>query len=154
MKQLLLGIASIHSKKLIHRDIKPSNIILTPNKNVKLMDFGLAKILQDLAIDKTMLRGTPLYMSPEQILGKDIDHRCDIYSLGIIFYEMISGTPPFTEGDIMYAHLHTQPKPLSEVVPNVPPHVATAIMESLNKDKNLRPKNAKEFWIKLVNKQS
>jgi len=81
-KPLCEVVAYAHENRVIHRDIKPSNIILLANRTVKLMDFGLAKVLQDMSIDKTMLRGTPLYMSPEQVLGKDIDHRTDIYSLG------------------------------------------------------------------------
>src|SRR5262249_54768305 len=87
-KTLCEVISYAHAQHVIHRDIKPSNIILLPSRTVKLMDFGLAKVLQDMSIDKTMLRGTPLYMSPEQVLGKDIDHRTDVYSLGILFYEM------------------------------------------------------------------
>src|SRR5262249_2435913 len=122
-KPLCDVVAYAHEHRVIHRDIKPSNILLLPNKTVKLMDFGLAKVLQDMSIDKTMLRGTPLYMAPEQILGKDIDHRCDIYALGILFYEMLSGTPPFFQGDIMYAHLHTAPPPLKDAVTGLPENV-------------------------------
>lgn len=135
-----------HQRKVIHRDVKPSNIILTPDKNVKLMDFGLAKILEDLAIDKTMLRGTPLYMAPEQVLGKDIDHRCDIYALGVIFYEMLAKSPPFVEGDIMYAHLHVAPRPLLEAASDVPAHVAQAVMACLEKKKTDRPETARALW--------
>ncbi|MCB0308719.1 MAG: protein kinase, partial [Bdellovibrionales bacterium] len=149
-KALCSAVFYAHEQRIIHRDIKPSNIILMPNRSVKLMDFGLAKILQDLAIDKTMLRGTPLYMSPEQVLGKDIDHRCDIYALGVVFYEMLAGKPPFTEGDIMYAHLHTEPKPLVEVVTDVPKSFSSAIMRCLEKDKTKRPDSARSLWVELT----
>lgn len=143
---LCQAVSYAHENKVIHRDIKPSNIILVPqNKSVKLMDFGLAKVLQDLSIDKTMLRGTPLYMSPEQILGQNIDHRTDIYALGILFYECLTGAPPFTTGDIMYAHLHTKPKPILEVDPTLPQKLAEIIMKCIEKDKNLRPNDAKEI---------
>jgi eukaryotic-like serine/threonine-protein kinase len=141
-KPLCDVMAYAHENRVIHRDIKPSNILLLPNRSVKLMDFGLAKILQDMSIDKTMLRGTPLYMSPEQILGKNIDHRCDIYSLGVLFYEMLAGKPPFYEGDIMYAHLHSPPPPLGELVTEVPPNTVEVIMSCLEKDKTKRPANA------------
>ncbi len=138
-----------HSQKVIHRDVKPSNILLMASRQVKLMDFGLAKVLQDLSIDKTMLRGTPLYMSPEQVLGKDIDHRTDIYSLAVIFYELLAGRPPFIEGDIMYAHLHTQPPALSDLAQNVPDSIIQVIMQALSKDKTKRPNTATEFAQQL-----
>ncbi len=144
-KPLCEVITYAHSQRIIHRDIKPSNIILLPSRSVKLMDFGLAKVLQDISIDKTMLRGTPLYMSPEQVLGKDIDHRADIYAMGIIFYEMLSGSPPFTKGDILYAHLHQPPPPLSEVPADVPKNATETIMACLAKDKAGRPMTAEEL---------
>ncbi len=144
-KSLCDVVGYAHEKHVIHRDIKPSNILLTNARLVKLMDFGLAKVLADMSIDKTMLRGTPLYMSPEQILGKDIDHRADLYALGIIFYEMLAGRPPFIEGDILYAHLHTQPPPLTDLVPNLPGPLVAAIMRVLAKEKTARPATAKEL---------
>lgn len=148
-KPLCEVIAYAHDQKVIHRDIKPSNILLLPTRTVKLMDFGLAKVLREISIDKTMLRGTPLYMSPEQILGKDIDHRTDIYSLGVLFYEMLAGKTPFYEGDIMYAHLHTSPPHLSELITDVPQQVISSIMSCLAKDKKQRPSSAKELLEQL-----
>lgn len=149
-KPLCEVIGYAHEQRVIHRDVKPSNILLLPSRTVKLMDFGLAKVLQDMAIDKTMLRGTPLYMSPEQVLGKDIDHRTDIYSLGILFYEMLAGTPPFVTGDIMYAHLHTAPPPLTEEMTDAPSPIRDTIMKALSKDKTERPENAQEFLTGLL----
>jgi serine/threonine-protein kinase len=139
-----------HEQRVIHRDIKPSNILLLPSRTVKLMDFGLAKVLQDMAIDKTMLRGTPLYMSPEQVLGKDIDHRTDIYSLGVLFYELLAGAPPFVTGDIMYAHLHTAPPPIDKSATDAPSHVTDVILQALSKDKAQRPGTAKDFLMGLL----
>ncbi len=138
-------VAYAHKHRVIHRDIKPSNILLLPDRTVKLTDFGLAKILQKISIDKTMLRGTPLYMSPEQILGKDIDHRTDIYSLGVCFYEMLVGRPPFKEGNILKAHLETPPPPIQELAPGLPDAVARTIMSCLEKEKNKRPATAKDL---------
>ncbi|HLG19669.1 MAG TPA: protein kinase [Bdellovibrionota bacterium] len=148
-KALCDVIGYAHEQKVIHRDIKPSNILLLPNRSVKLMDFGLAKVLQEMSIDKTMLRGTPLYMSPEQVLGKDIDQRTDIYSMGVLFYEMLAGTPPFFKGDIMYAHLHTPPPPLAPQAEGVPGAITDVVMSCLSKDKAGRPSTARDI-IKVL----
>ncbi|MFH1018196.1 MAG: protein kinase [Pseudomonadota bacterium] len=144
-KALCDVVAYAHEHHVIHRDIKPSNIILLPSRTVKLMDFGLAKVLRNSSSDKTSLRGTPLYMSPEQVLGKDIDHRTDIYSLGILFYEMLAGRTPFKEGDVLYAHVHTPAPPIQEFAPNAPEAVARTIMSCLEKDKTKRPATAKDL---------
>lgn len=146
-KPLCDVLAFAHAQRVIHRDIKPSNVIVhPPTKTVKLMDFGLAKVLKTMAVDKTMLRGTPLYMSPEQITGKDIDHRTDIYSLGVVFYECLAGRPPFTEGDIMYAHLNTPPQNIRELNSELPASLAQGIMACLAKDKSQRPHTASDLW--------
>jgi len=134
-----------HSKNVIHRDIKPSNVILFPNRGVKLMDFGIAKVLQHGGKDQTQMRGTPLYMAPEQIMGQGVDRRTDLYALGITFYEMLSGTPPFMEGDVMYAHVHRAPKPLEELVPGIDPRLSSVVMRCLEKDKNARFKSTEEI---------
>ena len=140
-----------HSKKVIHRDVKPSNVILFPSKGVKLMDFGIAKVLQQGGKDQTMMRGTPLYMAPEQIMGKGVDNRTDIYALGVTFYEMLSGTPPFIEGDVMYAHVHNKPRAIETLVPDVDSAIAALVMKCLEKDKDKRFSSADEIKAVLSN---
>ena len=145
-KALASVIQYAHDHQIIHRDLKPSNILVSPKtKTIKLMDFGLAKLLENLSIDKTMLRGTPLYISPEQILGQDIDKRADLYSLGVMMYGALTGAPPFTKGDIMYAHLHTAPESIQSKLPGLSPAVAQMIMKCLEKDKAARPSSATEI---------
>ena len=115
------GLAFAHGRKIIHRDIKPENIFISTDEMVKLGDFGLARITHELAIKQTRIRGTPMYMSPEQIHGKDIDHRSDIYSLGCTLFALFTGRPPFTKGEVLYHHLHTDPPRPSDVRPDLPP---------------------------------
>ena len=81
----------------------------TRDRKAKIMDFGLAKVIEEVRNHTTVVSGTPYYMSPEQTLGKNIDHRTDIYSLGVTIFEMATGTLPFTEGNLPYHHVHTPP---------------------------------------------
>lgn len=118
--QMLKGLAYAHEKGIVHRDIKPSNIMWTSKRVIKLMDFGLAKALEEIKHEETIVGGTPLYMSPEQILGDPTDKRTDIYSFGCTLYEMLSGKPPFTHGDVGYHHVHTPPVPLVKINNQVP----------------------------------
>jgi len=108
-----------HGLDVVHRDIKPANIMITTQDQVKITDFGIAKILrtEDVTRSSSMIMGTPLYMAPEQIEGGTVDGRCDIYSLGIMLYEVTKGQPPFTEGNIEYHHVNTPVPPLADEVP-------------------------------------
>jgi len=135
MKSICTGISYAHRENVVHRDLKPANIMLIHNHDVKIMDFGLAKLITDTAVDKTSVKGTPLYMSPEQILGNKVDQQSDIYSLGCTFYRMLTGRPPFTKGDIYYHHLHTPPVSPKEANPGLPDHLAQIIMTCLEKKK-------------------
>jgi tetratricopeptide (TPR) repeat protein len=108
-----------HSLQIVHRDIKPANIMLDEQHNPKVSDFGIAKMLEKTS--ETIagaIIGTPLYMSPEQVQGLNVDHRADIYALGIMMYEFANGRPPFTEGDLAYQHIHVMPKAI-EGVPDI-----------------------------------
>jgi serine/threonine-protein kinase len=145
-KQICQGLDFAHSRNIIHRDIKPANIMVNKEKGIKIMDFGLAKILTDTMMDKTSVKGTPLYMAPEQILGGKVDHRADIYSLGCTFYRMVSGRPPFIEGDVYYHHLHTAPPLPSTLNPTLPEQLDRLIMKCLAKDKSKRYQRLKRFW--------
>ncbi|MGC8578805.1 MAG: protein kinase domain-containing protein [bacterium] len=131
--QMLKGLAYAHEKGIIHRDIKPSNIMWTPKRVIKLMDFGLAKAMEEIKRGETIVGGTPLYMSPEQILGDPTDKRTDIYSFGCTLYEMLSGKPPFTHGDIGYHHVHTPPAPLVRVNSDVPLWLSNIVAKCLEK---------------------
>jgi serine/threonine-protein kinase len=148
-KQICHGLEFAHSKNVIHRDIKPANIMVSRDKVIKIMDFGLAKILTDSMMDKTSVKGTPLYMAPEQILGEKVDHRADIYSLGCTFYRMVAGRPPFVEGDVYYHHLHTVPAPPNTLNSAIPERIGRLIQKCLAKDKSKRYQRVKEVLEEL-----
>ena len=110
--QMCEALAFAHDKKIVHRDIKTANTMWTRDRKAKIMDFGLAKIVEEVRNHTTLVSGTPYYMSPEQTLGRNVDYRTDIYSLGVTIFELATGRLPFTEGNIPYHHVHTPP-PLS-----------------------------------------
>jgi len=140
-----------HKKGIIHRDIKPSNIILTPNGQVKLTDFGIARIEDHSAQQQTMageILGTPIYMSPEQATGKTVDGRSDLYSLGVILYELTVGKRPFQGENIaVIFQAITQNTPTAPAVidPTVPQNLSDLIMKSLMKTPEERFQSGKEM---------
>ncbi len=136
--QLCAGLAYAHERKVIHRDIKPANIFVTPERTVKLGDFGLARVMREIAIRRTEIRGTPLYMAPEQVTGTDIDRRADLYAVGCTLFEMLTGTPPFTDGDIMFQQLHAAPPRPSSRVGGLPPALDALVLSCLEKDRRAR----------------
>lgn len=123
-KQIAEGLHSAHEVGIVHRDIKSANIMLTKKGMVKIMDFGLAKMSKASMLTKAgTTLGTISYMSPEQSQGEKVDHRADIWSLGIVFYEMISGQLPFKgeyESAIIYSIMNENPEPLTAVRTGVP----------------------------------
>lgn len=149
MKEICVGVAYAHSKNVIHRDLKPANVMLAHDQRVKIMDFGLAKVVSESAADKTSVKGTPLYMAPEQILGEKVDHQSDIYSLGCTFYRMMVGRPPFVQGDVYYHHLHTAPTPPRSVNPKVPEKLNRIILKAIEKEKSKRYKKVTEIIADL-----
>ena len=137
-RQACLGLGHAHQHNVVHRDIKPANMMITPAGVVKLMDFGLAAVVSGAMAKVTSVRGTPFYMAPEQILGEDISALADQYALGCTLYHIITGRPPFVEGDILYHHLHTSPISARERNPQVPVWLDAIILKSMMKDRTQR----------------
>lgn len=138
MKSVCRGVSYAHERNVIHRDLKPGNIMLLKDRTVKIMDFGLAKVLTDTMKENTSIKGTPLYMPPEQIIGEKVDTLSDIYSLGCTFYRMLTGHPPFSKGDIYYQHLHTPPTPPKMTIPELPDELNRIVLKCIEKEKNKR----------------
>ena len=134
-----------HGHEVLHRDLKPSNVLLPRDGRLRVVDFGLAKVVEEVRNHTTAVAGTPYYMSPEQTLGKNIDHRTDIYSLGVALFEMAAGIVPFKEGNIPYHHVHTPPPNVLEVSPDLPKPLAAIIHKCLEKDPRRRYASAGEL---------
>jgi len=154
-KQVCEGLAEADKLGVIHRDLKPSNIMIDREGNVRIMDFGIARSLKEKGITGAgVIMGTPEYMSPEQAEGKDVDRRSDIYSLGTILYEMVTGRVPF-EGDtplaIAVKHKTEEPKNPGEFNTQLSEDLSRLIMKCLEKDKDKRYQNAEELRSGLEN---
>jgi tRNA A-37 threonylcarbamoyl transferase component Bud32 len=131
--QVANGLHYAHEQKIIHRDIKTGNLFFTHSKVVKIMDFGLAKMVEEVRRAATVIGGTPYYMAPEQSVGGQVDHRADIYALGITLFELVTGRVPFDDGDVAYHHRHTRPMDPREVVSDLPEALADLIAHMLAK---------------------
>ena len=156
MRQVAAALAKAAEVGVVHRDIKPENIMITTLGEVKVADFGLARLTREGAPNGLtqigITLGTPLYMSPEQVEGKALDHRSDIYSFGVTSYQMLAGTPPFS-GDTALAvavqHLKTQPKPLETVRTDLPPAMCRLVHTMLVKDPERRCASARDILREL-----
>ncbi len=140
MEQILDGLAFAHEKGVVHRDLKPGNVHVLPNGQIKVMDFGLARRTED-ASSTGVIRGTPYYMAPEQARGERSTARSDVFSMGAMFYEVLSGYRPFTGPSIpavLFAVAHREPPPLEERVPDIPPGIAIVVMRALAKPPEAR----------------
>jgi serine/threonine protein kinase/Tol biopolymer transport system component len=166
--QVTSALAAAHEAGIIHRDIKPENIMLRRDGYVKVLDFGLAKLTDDVdssqktdpeAATEVLLKtepgrimGTINYMSPEQARGRDVDSRSDIFSLGVMLYEMVAGHRPFsgdTKSDVLAAVLMVEQKPLAEKFPGMPPELNRIVNKALRKDREERYQTAKELLVDL-----
>ena len=148
-KQALLGVGAAHRMGIVHRDIKPTNLMLNRQGIVKVMDFGIAKVVGVRGTTRTgMQLGTPAYMSPEQIQGRAIDVRTDIYALGITLYQMLSGHVPFEEGsdfDIMRHQVSTPPPPMIDLHPYAPAQYQSVVTKAIAKNPEERYRSVEEF---------
>ena len=156
ISQVCAALDEAHNHNIVHRDLKPDNIIVANSPSglrVKVLDFGVAK-LKDLAVGKDsltktgMVVGTPHYMSPEQCMAEELDGRSDIYSLGVMLYEMLSGRVPFDAPSfsaIVMKHVTNFPPPLSEIVSEISPAAEAVVMQALEKQRESRPQTAGEL---------
>jgi len=149
------GMTVAHQSGIIHRDLKPANVLIDDTGLVKIVDFGVAAAQQqgDTQLTKTgYVIGSPKYMAPEQILGKKVDERADIYSLGVILYEMLTGEPPYHRGDhmaVMYQHVQGKAKPPIEVNAQLPPGMSDIVMKAMSVDKARRFQSMDEMRTAL-----
>jgi tRNA A-37 threonylcarbamoyl transferase component Bud32 len=142
--QIATGLEYAHSKRIVHRDVKTANLFFTKEKVVKIMDFGLAKMIEEVRRASTVVGGTPYYMAPEQSLGEAVDHRADLYAFGVTLFELLIGQVPFPEGDVAYHHRHTPPPDPREKVADLPDALAALILRLLEKSPEARPGSAAE----------
>jgi eukaryotic-like serine/threonine-protein kinase len=155
LDQLLPTLATVaealdyaHEQGVVHRDIKPANIMLTNDQTIKVMDFGIAKMLSSSKTESDLVLGTPTYMSPEQIAGKKVDGRSDIFSLGVVLFELLTGRPPFTADNVsalLFAITHTPALPAVTYRSDLSPMVQEVLDQALEKDPVLRYRRAAEL---------
>ncbi|APV48637.1 hypothetical protein BWI17_02410 [Betaproteobacteria bacterium GR16-43] len=143
------GLAVAHEKRVVHRDIKPGNIMVLKDGRVKLMDFGIARLHENAVKTQTgTLLGSPQYMSPEQIAGREVDARADIFSLGVVLYEMLTGAKPFAGEDVsalLFSIANMQAKPPRHLQPTLPSVLDYIVARALKKDPADRYQSAIEF---------
>jgi pimeloyl-ACP methyl ester carboxylesterase/tRNA A-37 threonylcarbamoyl transferase component Bud32 len=168
-QQAAFALTAAHGAGIVHRDIKPENVMVRHDGIVKVLDFGLAKLLEDHAremvdheadtralvlTDPGRVLGTPAYMSPEQARGLDLDARTDIWSLGVVVYEMLAGRPPFrgeTKSHTVVSILETEPPPLNTFAPETPAELQRIVRKALTKDRDSRYQTARDLMIDLKN---
>jgi serine/threonine protein kinase/Tol biopolymer transport system component len=153
-RQTALGLAKAHRSGIVHRDIKPANLVVTVDGVVKILDFGVAKLRGAGAVNVAgSFLGTPAYMSPEQARGEEVDPRADVWSLGVVLYEMLSGARPFKGGDdlatVLRSLLEDHPEPLSRLRPEVTPEIERIVARMLSRSTDERYPSAAEVVADL-----
>ena len=149
------GMSVAHGVGIVHRDLKPANVLINDEGLLKIVDFGVAAAQHqgDTQLTKTgYVIGSPKYMAPEQILGKKVDERADVYSLGVMIYELLTGAPPYHRGDhmsVMYQHVQGRARPPIELNPALPPALSELVMKTMSVDKEKRPASMDELHLAL-----
>jgi len=158
MEQTCGALQFAHERNVIHRDIKPANLMLTADDTVKVTDFGTAKILQFGTVQQTAhVMGTPSYMSPEQVKGRAVDGRSDIFSLGVMLYEMVTGEKPFPGQNIttvIYKIVNEEPVPPRQINPSIHSGISAIVMRALEKEPDQRYQSCREMLEDLRNYRS
>ena len=149
--QILDALSVVHQQGIIHRDLKPENILIADNTTAKLTDFGIAHICGATITHTGTHLGTIPYMSPEQIIGTHIDLRSDIYTIGVVLYELFTENLPFTGKDTSYHHVHTQPRPPHDIIPTISPELNAIILKCLAKQPEDRYQEAMSLQAALHN---
>jgi len=149
LAQMCEALAYAHEKGIVHRDVKTANAMWTRERKAKIMDFGLARALEELRNQATVVSGTPYYMSPEQTLGQPVDHRTDVYSLGVTLFELLTGTLPFRDGNLPYHHVHTPAPDPRQTNPRVPELLARIALRCLQKQPDARYSSTREILAEL-----
>jgi serine/threonine-protein kinase len=155
-QDIATGMAVAHQAGVIHRDLKPANLLVNDAGLLKIVDFGVAAAASsgDTQLTKTgYVIGSPKYMAPEQILGKKVDETADIYSVGVIMYEMVTGVPPYSRGDhmsVMYQHVQGKAKQCQEINPSIPDAYAGVIAKAMSVDKTKRHATMDELYDALA----
>ncbi len=152
--QILKGIAHAHHHRIIHRDIKPQNILMTKNGTLKILDFGIARALSETALTETNhVMGSVQYLSPEQAKGQSTDESSDIYSIGIVLYELLTGHPPFngeTPVSVAIKHIQEELPSIRRERPSIPQSIENVIMKATRKEKSLRYRDTNEMYYDLL----
>jgi hypothetical protein len=146
--QLCDGLGYAHEQGIVHRDVKPGNVRVLEDGTVKILDFGIAKFAQSSVTQSGMIMGTPSYMAPEQIMGKPVDGRADLFSVGVLMYELLSGQKPFTGESpttVVYQIIHVEPPPMTASVPDLPESLHEIVSRALQKNPDDRYSRASEM---------
>jgi hypothetical protein len=146
--QLCEGLGYAHEQGIVHRDVKPGNVRVLEDSTVKILDFGIAKFAQSSITQSGAIMGTPSYMAPEQIMGKPVDGRADLFSVGVLLYELLSGQKPFSGESpttVVYQIMHVEPAPVNTAVPELPDSLHEIVSRALQKNPDDRYSRASEL---------